>query len=119
MNPMKNAFIFFVLFSSLLFSQSKYEQIDSLMNYCYENEIFNGTILVSDNDSMLYKKAFGKADFDKGEQLDHEYSFYLGSLSKQFTTMCIMILKERGLVDYDDKTSFLKYHNAHCCKLLR
>ena len=29
---------------------SKKEKIDDLLNYCYENELFNGTVLVASND---------------------------------------------------------------------
>ncbi len=79
--------------------------IDSLMNYTYENGLFNGTVLVSQNNEVIYRNSFGYADFDKKELLAPESSFYLASVSKQFTTMAVMILKERGKLSYDDKLS--------------
>ena len=81
----------------------KAAKIDKLLKYSYENGVFNGTILVSEKGSVIYKKAFGYADFKTKELLKPQSSFYLASVSKQFTTMGIMILKERGKLSYDDK----------------
>ncbi|MEB2774371.1 serine hydrolase [Algoriphagus sp. D3-2-R+10] len=79
--------------------------IDSLMNYSYKNGLFNGTVLVSKYNKVIFRKSFGYADFDKKESLIPESSFYLASVSKQFTTMAVMILKERGKLSYDNKLS--------------
>ena len=40
-------------------TKAKIEKIDELMNYCYRNKIFNGTILVAENEKVIYKKASG------------------------------------------------------------
>jgi CubicO group peptidase (beta-lactamase class C family) len=79
--------------------------IDSLMNYCHINGLFNGTVLVSQNNEVIYRNSFGYADFDKNEFLIPESSFYLASVSKQFTTMAVMLLKERGKLSYEDRLS--------------
>ena len=79
--------------------------IDSLMNYSYENGLLNGTVLVSQNNEVIYRNSFGYADFDKNEFLVPESSFYLASVSKQFTTMAVMLLQERGELSYEDKLS--------------
>lgn len=80
-------------------------RIDSLMNYSYENGVFNGTVLVSQNNEIIYRNSFGYADFDKNILLTPETAFYLASVSKQFTTMAVMLLKERGKLSYEDKLS--------------
>jgi CubicO group peptidase (beta-lactamase class C family) len=79
--------------------------IDSLMNYSHINGLFNGTVLVSQNNEVIYRNSFGYADFDKNEFLIPESSFYLASVSKQFTTMAVMLLKERGKLSYEDRLS--------------
>ena len=79
--------------------------IDSLMNAFHERGLFNGTLLVSQNNKVVYRNAFGHADFSAGIKLTPESSFYLASVSKQFTTMAIMILKEKGKLSYEDKLS--------------
>jgi CubicO group peptidase (beta-lactamase class C family) len=79
--------------------------IDSLMTFCNENGMFNGTILVSENGTITYKNALGMADKDNSAPLTTDTHFYLASVSKQFTTMAVMILKEQGALTYEDKLS--------------
>lgn len=80
-------------------------KIDSLMQYSYENGMFNGAILVSQDGKPIYKDALGYADKDNDRKLNKASVFYLASVSKQFTTMAIMILKEQQKLSYDDKLS--------------
>jgi CubicO group peptidase (beta-lactamase class C family) len=86
-------------------ANSKNEKINKLLTYCADNGMFNGTICVTENDKIIYKNAFGFADLLKGEKLIADHAFYLASVSKQFTTMAVMILKERGKLSYDDPLS--------------
>lgn len=83
-------------------SHEKIEQIDYLMNYAYENGIFNGSILVADSGKVIYKKSFGQADFRTYETMDSKTTFYIASLTKSFTAMAILILQERALLNIDD-----------------
>ena len=81
--------------------------LDSIINACYDNGTFNGTVLVSDNKKVVYRRAFGYANRETKEMLIPESVFYLASVSKQFTAMAIMILNERNKLSYDDK--LIKY----------
>ena len=81
---------------------SRVEKIDELLTYCSENGMFNGTICITENNDIIYQNAFGLADLSTNEKLTTDHAFYLASVSKQFTTMAVMILKERGLLNYDD-----------------
>jgi len=83
--------------------------IDSLMQYSHENGVFNGTILVAEEGKIIYQEAMGLANKDSQERLTIESQFYLASVSKQFTTMAVMILKEQGKLSYDDNlTDFFR-----------
>ena len=110
---MKNALVIFIMLflgTSSILSQSstltdtitEAAKIDKLMQYSYENGLFNGVILVSQNGNTIYKKALGYADKDNDRKLNESSVFYLASVSKQFTTMAIMILKEQKKLSYDD-----------------
>ena len=81
---------------------SKVEKIDEFLSYCSENGMFNGTLCIMDGEDVIYKNAFGIADQSKDQKLTTGHAFYLASVSKQFTAMAVMILKEQGLLDYDD-----------------
>ncbi|GAB3528929.1 hypothetical protein GCM10027443_07450 [Pontibacter brevis] len=63
---------------------------------------FNGTVLVTKYDRVIYKGAFGYADFKTKDTLTTNTSFQLASVSKQFTAMAIMMLKEEDELSYDD-----------------
>jgi CubicO group peptidase (beta-lactamase class C family) len=113
---MKNTLVIFIMLfwgTSSILSQSstltdtitEASKIDKLMQYSYENGIFNGAILVSQNGETIYKNALGYADKDNDRKLNKSSVFYLASVSKQFTTMAIMILKEQKKLSYDDKLS--------------
>jgi CubicO group peptidase (beta-lactamase class C family) len=69
---------------------------------------FNGNVLIAQNGTVLYKNAFGFANFKTKDSLTLNSEFQLASVSKQFTAVAIMILKEKGKLQYTDKvTSFI------------
>lgn len=75
--------------------------LDSALTVLYEQQLFNGTILVAEKGKVLYKKAFGIADINN-RPLTTSSAFNLASVSKQFFAMMIMMLKEEGKLQYDD-----------------
>jgi CubicO group peptidase (beta-lactamase class C family) len=77
-------------------------QLDSIFTYLHKRKGFNGTVLVTKYDKVLYKGAFGYADFKNKDSLNTETAFQLASVSKQFTAMAIMMLQEKGKLQYDD-----------------
>lgn len=104
----KTFFTVVILFSFFVASaQNKTAELDKLMNQAHANGIFNGTILVAENGKVIYRKAFGYANKETKQLLKPEFCFDLASVSKQFTAMGIMILKERNKLSYDDK--IMKY----------
>ncbi|HEX6890360.1 MAG TPA: serine hydrolase domain-containing protein [Chryseolinea sp.] len=75
---------------------------DSLMNSLPD---FSGVVLVAVNGNVMYHKAFGFRDYKNRTPLDTTNIFELASVSKQFTAMVIMMLKEEGRLEYDDSLS--------------
>ncbi|MDQ1088917.1 serine hydrolase [Siphonobacter sp. SORGH_AS_1065] len=110
---MKNTIILFLfLFSINAFSQKSdkiilfnINQIDSLMATSYERGLFNGNVLISKNDKIIYQKSFGFTDQTKQTALQDKSIFNIGSIAKEFNAVSIMILVERGLITLDDKVS--------------
>jgi CubicO group peptidase (beta-lactamase class C family) len=60
-------------------------------------------LLVIDHDEIVYRKCYGLADLESGRPVTTDTSFYLGSISKQFAAMAIMLLAEEGRLSYDDR----------------
>ena len=120
-NYMKTCSLIGIIFLSCFFCNSerqsefiltqeqkqKVAKIDSVLNYYHELGILNGNVLVAEAGKVIYQKGFGYANMDAKDPLKPKSNFRLASVSKQFTAMCIMMLKEQGKLDYDD--NFQKY----------
>jgi len=110
MNKILTFFVLIVLSFSNVGSSSEFEDsrakdIEILFNELADSELFNGAVLVAEEGDILFKDAFGEADFDSGRLLTNNSSFYIASLSKQFTAMSIMMLAEEKKLDYEDTLS--------------
>jgi len=84
-------------------SGTKSDKIDVLLKHCCANSQFNGNVLVAEKGKIIYHNAFGISNYDPVDSLKMKSQFRLGSVTKQFTAMAIMILKERDQLDYDDE----------------
>src|SRR5258708_12916072 len=63
---------------------------------------FNGTVVVAENGKIIYRNAVGYADIDKKIMNGGATRFSLASLSKVFTAVAVMQLKENGKLKLDD-----------------
>ncbi len=87
----------------------KKNQLKDFFNYCYSNNLFNGSVAVVEDGNMIFKESYGYKNFHQKENIDANTKFLLASLSKQFTAMGIVILKANGKLSYDDEiTLYLK-----------
>jgi CubicO group peptidase (beta-lactamase class C family) len=75
------------------------EKADSVMAVYPD---FNGVVLLANKGKAIYHKAFGFRNYETKAALDTTSIFELASVSKQFTAMIIMMLKEEGKLNYDD-----------------
>jgi len=69
--------------------------IDKLMSTPSKRGQFNGAILIAKPGEIIYRKGFGEASFQTGVDFTSETSSDIGSITKQFTAMAIMILAEQ------------------------
>lgn len=92
--------IFFLFIIPVPRLRAQSAKIDSLMTALYNRGQFTRSILVARKGEIIYQKAFGLADREKSTPFTLETGEYIGSISKQFTAMGIMILKDRGKLDY-------------------
>lgn len=83
--------------------QSITAQYDSLFNYLKAKDDFNGNILIADKGKVVYQKSIGYAVFETKTLMNKNSLFNLASISKQFTSMAIMILIEQNKLSLDSK----------------
>jgi CubicO group peptidase (beta-lactamase class C family) len=102
---MKKRLLLLSLFAFQLFSLRAQQTpgifFDSVLQH-YSISHFSGVLLVAENGKPLYHKAVGYSDFANKKPLKETDIFELASVSKQFTAMIIMMLKEKKKLDYDD-----------------
>ncbi|MEP2239694.1 MAG: serine hydrolase [Maribacter sp.] len=76
-----------------------------MLEVCYQRGIFNGNALVINQGVVIYNGAKGFTDGSKTKTLNKNSIFDVGSISKEFNAVAIMMLKEKGLLNIEDKIS--------------
>lgn len=97
--------ILLILIVQITFGQNNVQKIDSFLTSLYNSGNFNGNVLIAEKGKVMYKKSFGFSNESTREQLNDTSIFDLASVSKTFTAMAIVILKEKGQLNYDDRIS--------------
>lgn len=97
--------ISFLLSISVSSQSDRTKQIDSLMKWSKKIGIFNGNILVSKNDTIIYNESIGFTDASKTIPLNTNYKFHIGSITKEFSAVALVKLQEQGKLKLDDKVS--------------
>ncbi len=87
--------------STMAFAVDLSERIDQLMQ-AHTGIAFPGAaVLVVKNGEPIHQRGYGMADLENDIVATAETNYRLASLSKAFTSLAIVILVERGLVDYE------------------
>src|SRR5262249_5659360 len=82
--------------------------IDALMKKEIKPDGPGATVLVARNGVPIYRKAFGLANIELNVRMAPEDVFELGSITKQFTAVGILMLMEHEKLSLDDDlTKFL------------
>jgi CubicO group peptidase (beta-lactamase class C family) len=77
-----------LVLTNTLFAQTKQiKQIDSLMKLSNQIGVFNGNVLVSKNNKIIYNSSFGFTDATKTNKLTSDYRFNIGSITKEFSAV--------------------------------
>ncbi len=103
----KLLFLFAFLSCSILIGQpNKQRNLDSLMRSANKTGIFNGNIIVAKEGKIIYVSQLGYTDYTKSKKLCYESSMPIGSISKEFNGVAILLLKEKGKIKLEDKVSY-------------
>ncbi len=77
-------------------------KVDEYLNAAMKVRRFAGTVLIARNGQPLVSKGYGMANIEDGVANTPQTKFRLGSVTKQFTSMAVMMLQERGLLSVAD-----------------
>jgi len=94
-------------FQSICYAQNL-TKIDSLLQEKYPDNAPGATFLISKNGRIIYKKAFGLANLELNVPMKTNNVIKIGSMTKQFTAISILMLMEQGKLNLDDEiTKFI------------
>lgn len=77
-------------------------QVDTMLNQLVEANQFSGSVLIAQAGQVLVSKGYGLADQAKNLPNTPQTKFRLGSLTKQFTAVAILMLQAQGVLDVQD-----------------
>ena len=93
-------FLFITYFS---FCQSYESKIDSIVSLHYSANDPGITILVAKDGKAIYQKALGKSNLELHTPIKLNSVFQIGSITKQFTAVSILMLAEQNKLNIEDK----------------
>jgi CubicO group peptidase (beta-lactamase class C family) len=82
-----------------------YNELSHLMKESHQRGLFNGNILIIHQGKTIFEKQVGFTNSSKNKKLSINSAFALGSITKEFNAVAIMMLHEKGLIDINASLS--------------
>ncbi|HYH01174.1 MAG TPA: serine hydrolase [Terriglobales bacterium] len=77
-------------------------RMDEIAKYYFETKQFMGSALVARGGDVVFDKSYGYANLEWQTPFAPDTKFRLGSITKQFTAVSILLLQERGQLNVND-----------------
>jgi len=91
---------------SKVFAQKLNTKIDKIIQAEFKDKNGpGGVFMVAKNGKPIYQKSFGKANIELNVNLTNDFVFQIGSMTKQFTAISILMLEEQGKLNINDTIS--------------
>jgi CubicO group peptidase (beta-lactamase class C family) len=108
------------IFSLQLLAQSpsigpeKIKSLDSLYRSTFQASDPGAIILVAQEGRPVFKKAYGMANLENNVLLNTDHKMGIGSISKQFAAVSILLLQQEGKLNIkDDIRKYLPAYNTY------
>ena len=99
---MTRRFLFLVSTSLVVFSQVAPQRLEEQAQAYHDAGTFQGAAIVAQDGKVLYSKGYGMANAEWAVPNSPETRFRLGSITKQFTAMAVLLLEEQGKLKTTD-----------------
>ena len=97
-----------------IIGQQLTERIDKMMQKQYPSEGPGASIIVAKNSEVIFSGGYGKANIELDVDNTENHVFEIGSITKQFTAVSILMLMEEGKLNLDDEiTKFIEDYPTH------
>jgi CubicO group peptidase (beta-lactamase class C family) len=91
-----------LLLASTCLAQDNVSRMEQVVQSYVDSKQFMGAALVARDGKVLLSTGYGFANLEWGVANSPASKFRLGSITKQFTAACILLLEERGKLKVDD-----------------
>ncbi len=108
-------FLIFVLgIQQYLTAQDLESKIDQVLENKFESNGPGAVFLATKNGKIIYNKAFGLSNLELQVPMQTDNVFEIGSMTKQFTAVSILMLMEEGKLNLEDSiTKFIPDYPTH------
>ncbi|MDC6385549.1 class A beta-lactamase-related serine hydrolase [Flagellimonas taeanensis] len=108
-------FLIFVLgIQQYLTAQDLESKIDQVLETKFESNGPGAVFLATKNGKIIYNKAFGLSNLELQVPMQTDNVFEIGSMTKQFTAVSILMLMEEGKLNLEDSiTKFIPDYPTH------
>lgn len=86
----------YLLLANLISARDLNARLEQIIQSHVTSKQFMGTILISKGNTMILDRAYGSANLEWNIPNSPTTKFRLGSVTKQFTAACALLLQERG-----------------------
>ena len=76
------------------------------MQQYHDYNMFDGAVLVAEQNKVIYKAAFGFANHEWNIPNQTDTKFMIGSISKPMTATLVLLQVQKGLIDLDKQLSY-------------
>ena len=103
-STLKSIFLICTLFLAFTSTDAQINEteINELVSQMYPDNSTGATILIAKDGKAIYKKAFGSANLELNVPMNTNNVFEIGSITKQFTAVSILMLEEQGKLNIED-----------------
>jgi D-alanyl-D-alanine carboxypeptidase len=117
---MKSLFSFLLVFvvvtsgsgQALTLNSRSLERIDSVFKQYFANT--GAVVLLARNGAPVFRKAYGFANEELNVSMSTDHKFGIGSVSKQFAAVSLLLLQQEGKLSIkDDIRKYLTAYNTH------
>ena len=81
------------------------ERIDAAIKPMFRGDAPGAAVIVTRDGVPVFRKAYGQADVDKNTPMQPEMQLRIGSITKQFTAVAVLMLAEQGKLSLQDEVS--------------
>lgn len=97
-----NKRIFLIVVITFLTSTISAQELKDFFSTLSKNNLFNGSVVISKSGENIFSNFYGFSNIEKQEKITEKSQFTIASVTKTFTAIAILQLKQQGRLKLDD-----------------